>query len=630
MKNLKRKAAAFLAAVLSVSMLLSGCYMVPVIENIFGIEITQAPTETAPTEPVTQTQRPSDGPTAVPPTESETQPTVRPSEYDDAEEQAFLAFTNGVFRDILQDAGTLTVHFYCADPESFGIDTTEVSWPPMEWGDEAEKEYKDQLDNWMKELESFEQGKLSNEGKYVYDVLKDYLTHEYDSLGFTYLYEPLSSSGVQAYLPVELAQYTIEDEQDIEEYLKLIELLPDYYASIVSYEKARSEAGFFMEDASLDEVLDQCRDMIDELKQDDSFMVTTFEKRLDALGVSAEQKTSYMERNALAIKNGMIPAYEAIVTGLEPLYGTAKYAGNLASRPDGKEYYEYLAASSTGSSRTVAEMEELLERKIREGIAKIQKLAQTSAAVLYRYEEGDIYPSQDPNLCMKILEEKIKDDFPSVEGIDYEVDYVDDSLRDYLSPAMYLLRPYGSKVADSILINCDKGDEPDDIFITLAHEGYPGHMLQTNYLLRSSKYPLRYILETSGFSEGYAEYVELRAYSYLDVPKAVQDYYSILAEVTLYLYARADIGVEYDGWDAKQTGNYMADYFDSADEMGEWMYQHIIGDPGGYLDYAIGMIEVRELYETAKSMGADDMWFHRNLLGLSGAPFSLIRKYMFE
>ena len=44
----------------------------------------------------------------------------------------------------------------------------------------------------------------------------------------------------------------------------------------------------------------------------------------------------------------------------------------------------------------------------------------------------------------------------------------------------------------------------------------------------------------------------------------------------------------------------------------------------------IGMIEVRELYETAKSRGASDMWFHKQLLGLSGAPFHLIRKYMFD
>ena len=614
MNHLKHRAAAFLAVLVSVSMLLSGCYMVPVLENLFDIEITQ-PATVRPTETV----KPIDP----------TKPTEEPAAYDEKEEEAFRDFTNGIFASILEDAGTMSVHFYVAEPERFGIDTSEVKWSEMTWGEEADQAYREQLDSWMAELKAFDQKKLSSEGRFMYDVLEDYITLEYDSLGYTFYYEPLSSSGLQSYLPVELAEYTLRNEADVETYLELIELLPDYYDSILAYEKAKSEAGFFMEDDRLDEVLDQCNDMVEELQKDDSFMVSTFEKRLDELELSQDVCNDYLQKNRQAIADGMIPAYENLARELESLRGTGRYTGNLCSLPNGKAYYEYLVASATGSSRSVSEMRTLLEQKIEEGIRDIQRLAANSPE-LYRYEDGDIYPSTDPVLCLKMLEEKIKEDFPPVSGIDYEVGYVDDSLRDYLSPAMYLLKPYGSSDRDNILINCDKGDEPEDIFITLAHEGYPGHMLQTNYLIQSSRYPLRFLLETNGYSEGYAEYVEHYAYSYLDVPEAVQEYYRLLSEITLYLYARADIGIEYDGWDAKKTGDYMADYFDDPESIGEWMYGYICGDPGGYLDYAIGMIEIRTLHDLASDAGATDLWFHKQLLGLSGAPFAIIREYMFK
>ncbi len=622
MKKSKR-GAAFLALILSLSLMLSGCYLIPAIEGIFNIQVTETPSETpGPTE------RPTERPTEIPSPEvsaTEEEPYV----FDEKAEKAFKEFTDGIFSAILQDAGTLSVHFYCAEPERFGIDMSEVTWPSMEWDEDAEEEYRVQLNDWMKELESFRRGSLSEEGRYMYDVLKAYLTLEYDSFGYTFYYEPLSSSGVQAYLPVELAQYTFRNKDDVEEYLALIGTMPEYFDSIISYEKAKSEAGYFMEDRQLDEVLDQCNDMIGELDLEDNFMVTLFEQRIDELELTGEEKQTYMSRNADVLKNGMQKAYQSLADALEPLRSTGKYTGNLSSLPKGKEYYEYLVASSTGTTHTVPELIKLVEKKIKEGLTRMQEIASTSPQ-LYRYEDGDIYPTTDPTLCLRMLEEKTKDIFPTVEGIDYAVDYVDDSLRDYLSPAMYMLKPYGSTVRDSILINCEKGEEPDDIFITLAHEGYPGHMLQTNYLISHSEYPLRYLLQTSGFSEGYATYVELYSYSFLEVPKAVKEYYSVMAEVTLYLYARADLGIEYEGWSAKKTGNYMANYFNDPDEIGEWMYGHICGDPGGYLDYAIGLMEIRDLCSTAKKQGMDDMWFHTQLLELAGAPFSVMREHMFK
>ena len=55
--------------------------------------------------------------------------------------------------------------------------------------------------------------------------------------------------------------------------------------------------------------------------------------------------------------------------------------------------------------------------------------------------------------------------------------------------------------------------ENGDLFSTLAHEGYPGHLYQTVYFLDHCEENLRQLLSFSSYSEGWASYVEYYSYS---------------------------------------------------------------------------------------------------------------------
>ena len=53
-----------------------------------------------------------------------------------------------------------------------------------------------------------------------------------------------------------------------------------------------------------------------------------------------------------------------------------------------------------------------------------------------------------------------------------------------------------------------------ELFTTLAHEGFPGHLYQTVSFERQNPSGIRNLLDTSGFAEGWATYVEPFAYEY--------------------------------------------------------------------------------------------------------------------
>lgn len=65
--------------------------------------------------------------------------------------------------------------------------------------------------------------------------------------------------------------------------------------------------------------------------------------------------------------------------------------------------------------------------------------------------------------------------------MNYNIKYVSKALEDYTSPAMYFIPQLDNLDVNSIYIN-SSGTSASELYPTLAHEGYPGHMYQTQYL----------------------------------------------------------------------------------------------------------------------------------------------------
>ncbi|MCI6733345.1 MAG: DUF885 domain-containing protein, partial [Lachnospiraceae bacterium] len=317
---------------------------------------------------------------------------------------------------------------------------------------------------------------------------------------------------------------------------------------------------------------------------------------------------------------------------LKDLKGRGTNDGGMCNFPKGKKYYQYLLETSTGSDRSVKELEDMVRKQISEDIGEIGNIVQKNPSV-YEKLDSFSFSKTEPKSILEDLQQKMAADFPQLDKKVYlKVKYVSKSMEDALSPAFYLTPPIDKNDENVIYIN-SKLSNPSELYTTLAHEGYPGHLYQTLYSAASEEEnPIRSLCSVPGFTEGWATYVENLSYYYdtetdRDTAAALQ--YN--SSSTLGIYALLDMYINYDGWDMEETAEFLKGFFEVDDDAVEELYYTLIAQPCNYLKYYIGYLEILDLKKTAMEEQGDAFdlkEFHEDLLEIGEAPFSIIRKYM--
>ena len=93
----------------------------------------------------------------------------------------------------------------------------------------------------------------------------------------------------------------------------------------------------------------------------------------------------------------------------------------------------------------------------------------------------------------------------------------------------------------------------------------------------------------------------------------------------LGLYAMADLGIHYEGWSLKETCDFFATYGIYEQKVISDIYDYILGDPVNYLAYYVGYLEILDLKKSSQLTQID---FHKKLLEIGPAPFSVVEKWM--
>ena len=262
---------------------------------------------------------------------------------------AFEELCNDIFlRMITSD--TITLNFNVAYPENFGI---EKQTPTL--GEYTISNMYEDLayyENKLQTLFAINKESLSENDKLTYDILIETIECYQKTGSFVLYSEPLSpTTGIQAQLPVLLAEFHFYNTSTIEDYLAMLECVPKYFSQILEYEKAKKEKGMFMSGEQADEIIKQCKDFIE--NPDENYLIEIFEDNIgDIDELSEEQFTQYAERNASLIKECLIPAYQSIIDGITGLKDDSVQTQGLCSLPDGKEYYASLVHFLTNSSRS--------------------------------------------------------------------------------------------------------------------------------------------------------------------------------------------------------------------------------------------------------------------------------------
>ena len=545
----------------------------------------------------------------------------------------FEAFSRKVFQNEVSGS-TLTLHYTLAHPEKQGIPRKKASLGTVPTDMKNTYQICSQYEE---KLKSFRYSRLSTENQLTLDSMLLYY-HTEKSLGDNYLLqEPLGPSlGIQAQLPVLLAEYAFYEAQDITDYLNLLTTIRPYFQSILKFEKKKSEAGFFMSDTTLDRVLAQCSAFIQ--NPDNNYMLDIFQKKLSDYG-----KLSTSEQNALVLthkslmKTEVIPAYQELMTGLEALRGTGKNDRGLTYFKGGKAYYLYLLQSQTGSYVPVKQMEKRLSRQLSSEISIAGTMLRKNPELLATLNQGITFKEMKPAQMLNALQKKIQADFPALADVTFELRTVHDSMKDYLSPAFYLTPPMDTGTPNVIYINPAANYQGLELFTTLAHEGFPGHLYQTVTFQRQNPSGIRNLLCTSGFAEGWATYVEPFAYQY--AVDYIQDPFAtelariswLNRSINLCMYSLLDIEIHYNGWTQAEAASFLKAFGIEDSTVVSEIYQYILETPGNYLKYYWGYLSILDLRTSEQNRLGQDFdlkKFHSQVLKIGGVQYPVLEKYI--
>lgn len=541
--------------------------------------------------------------------------------------QKFEEYTKELFCSEVA-SNTINLHYTLKNPEDYGITGSEVSLGSFESDTDM---IKASAENMWQSLQKFSYDGLDLQNRITFDILGYQIKTIERNADYILYEEPLGLvSGVQTQLPVILSEYRFYDRQDVETYLELLEMTEDYFDSLIKFEREKAEKGLFMADYALDTVLDQCRAFLD--MGDGNYLYSTFADRVkDVKELTKEEISDYIQDNALAVSDYIFPAYEKLISVLEELRGTGENEKGLVYLPDGADYYELVVRQSTGSDRSVEEMEDLTRRQMTDDL---EAMEQVLGITTEEAQEAAAAMTQDSaELILSKLQDGIKEAFPEAPDTALEIKYVPEEMEEHLSPAFYMIPAIDNTEENVIYINRAHMNDDLTLFTTLAHEGYPGHLYQTVYYENTDPDPIRSVMDFGGYVEGWATYAEMGSYYLTPLSKEQAVLLQKNSSIILGLYALADMGIHYEGWSRMDTVAFFSNYGITDAETIERIYELIIGSPGNYLKYYIGYVEFLELkkdWAEEKGTGFSQKEFHEAVLEVGPAPFDIVEKYMWE
>lgn len=553
-----------------------------------------------------------------------------------SENSRFQTFTEKLFRSEVC-SNTLTLHYTLSHPEKKGIRKPEATLGTA-LSDPAKTTSLCQ--EYEKELKSFAYSRLSEENQLTCDMLLLYF-HTRASLGKnSALDEPLGPGlGVQAQLPILLAEYTFRTKEDISDYLKLLSTVRPYFQSIIKLEKQKSQSGLFMSDTTLDRILKQCHSFV--ANPDSNYMDDIFAQKLKAFSnpaFSSEDQKKLCTYHHKLILTEVIPAYQELADSLESLRGTGKSSRGLAFFEGGREYYLYLLQSQTGTYVPVGQIEKRLSAQLLSDYREISSLLEQNSSLIDRLNQCSGELTLTPTQMLEKLPELMKKDFPELKDATYELRTVHPSMKKFLSPAFYLTPPVDTRTPNVIYINDSGRTSSLELFGTLAHEGFPGHLYQTVSFAENNPSDIRYLVTSSGYVEGWATYVESYGYEYAaslmkdpDSAKNAVRLAWLNRSMNLCIYSLIDIGIHYRGWDAARTAVFLKAFGINNASTAAEIYQYIVETPGNYLKYYWGYLNFLDLKTVCQKRLGDDFdlkEFHRRILDIGPVQFPVLEKYM--
>ena len=514
----------------------------------------------------------------------------------------------------MMESDFMNMHFTVRDYESFGIERPEADIGTIDLtAGEDSAEY-------LETLHSFDRSKLSKEQQRDYDILERDLQEDITLAkypDYEMLFDPVS--GLTDNLITTFTEFVFYSKEDVEDYLTILSQVPRYIDEALEVTKDQASRGHFLTDSALDDVQEAVARFTE--KKNDNELIVDFEKDVSELSfLSEKEKQEFCEKNRDIVLNAYIPSYEKASAELEKLRGSRSVSGGLCQYPDGEEYYRAYAASKASTSKSAEELISLMKQTCIDAIME------------YVYTNGG--GSEEDSVKFDSAEETLKyltehlGDYPEGCETDFTVSYLDPSIANPNIVAYYLTPCLDTPKVNVIRVNGGAVDDKNDLYMTLAHEGFPGHQYQITWYMNTNPAPARSILSHGGYTEGWAMYAEINALSESTLKQQSITELSTFTTIGYIVPCIVDLGVNVLGWSANDVRNLMEELYLNTEIAGDY-YDEAVNMPGRLLNYGCGLAQFMNIRSAALAQmdeGFDLVEFNRVLLTGGDRPFDMVEE----
>lgn len=509
------------------------------------------------------------------------------------------------------------------DPEAIGIEKKTVEWPSYDAMEN--REFTSECDAMYQELMTYQKDDLSDRQKETYDVLAWALKpteEEYIDAFYYIANNPLGTyTGILSNVMITFYYFNINDKKDIENFINLMETLDDLAQELLAFEQERQDKGYGMTQTEVEMSIDDVTKTL--ANGDYGFIVERFSEKVEATDLEDSTKEAYITQVSSNFKSHMDGFYTAILDGLQDLTIKQADGATLYDVPYGKEYYEQLVYTYTGFD-DMDEYEAYVEKLINKYAFKIIELYSQDIPT------DPIYDSDDPNEVIAHIKEAMQEDFPTTSDVAYEMVIAPKALESLMggTTAFYVIHalddPQGSQELTLV------GDYSDSDFLTIAHEGYPGHMYQNVYDANENETPyVLKVISIGGYSEGYANYVERYSVKYADNPLLAELNKALETLTTLYCVS-IDYKMHYLGQDGAKDLAALIGVGEDSDLISPLIKQ-LQMSPGIFIQYYVSGALFDDLYQEVNEISGkeiSDLEYHTAILAHGPMPLDILREYV--
>lgn len=519
----------------------------------------------------------------------------------------------------MMESDYMSLHFALIDYEKYGIQKPEPTIGEIPTLDNT-KDIED-VEKSIEGLKKFNYDALTEEQQHDYDTYMYYLESNRKLLDYPmFNFYFLPNSGIQSNLITNFTEFVFYRREDIDDYLSVLESVPAFIDGAIEVTRTQASQGYFMTDSALESTLEGIEKFVE--KKDENPLIQIFNQNIDKFdGLSDQERADYKERNRDLVLNSYIPEYEKLADELQSFYGS-RTATSLYDMPDGKEYYQALLRYKSSSSATLQELYDLTN-------AQLKKLVDEYTTLYLKSDESKLEETleeKDPTEVLTSLQNQLQE-FPEGPKVSFTANYLDPSVANDGIVAYYMQPPIDDIEDNIIKINGDNVNSTNEMFTTLAHEGFPGHLFQITWYLNTNPTLLRTQLSNIGYTEGWAMYAEDVSWAYSDLNDEAKEMNRINTNLNYILPAQADFLVNGMGWDEKKLG----DYYQSLGlnpSIASQMIDTVTQEPATIVPYGIGLAYYLDFRDQAQAAYGDEfnvVDFNRVLLTYGDRPFDIVQ-----